>query len=169
MEDIGLRNTIIPNYQNKRIIIPNALISSQAVVNADHTERAVCQWIEIGIAYHANIELAKAIMREEVMKHPLFVDSRSKKQERAGDDPAPVRVIDLGDFAISLRAWAWAATSSNASIMQYDLLESIKKRFDIEGIEIPYPYQNSVLQNVPNQPMIEGLIQRDEATEKKNP
>ena len=62
VEDIGLRNTIIRSYQNKRIIIPNSIISSQAVVNADHTERVVCKWIEVSIAYHANIKLAKAII-----------------------------------------------------------------------------------------------------------
>ena len=39
----------------------------------------------------------------------------------------------------------WAKTSGDAFNLMAQLRESIKKRFDDEGIEIPYPYQNIVL------------------------
>ena len=56
-----------------------------------------------------------------------------------------IRVVNLGDSAITLRAWAWAATAVKATVMKYDLLKSIKERFDKEGIEIPYPYYNQIV------------------------
>ena len=59
----------------------------------------------------------------------------------------PIRVISMGDFSITLRAWTWAANPGNAFVMGCDLLESIKERFDKEGIEIPYPYNNVIWKN----------------------
>ena len=167
VEDIDLRNTVIRDYQNRRIIIPNAMISSQAVVNTDHTDRVVCRWIEVGIAYHANVKQAKSIMREEVTKHPLFIDHRTKKQLKAEEEAVAVRVISLGDFSVTLRAWAWAANYANGLVLQYDVLETIKERFDAEGIEIPYPYQNTVLQNVPNQPLIDDVWPTEDGPKKQ--
>ncbi|HLS11632.1 MAG TPA: mechanosensitive ion channel family protein [Flavobacteriaceae bacterium] len=31
--------------------------------------------------------------------------------------------------------------------MRYDILESVKKRFDEEGIEIPFPYRTLVMKD----------------------
>ncbi|MEO9887357.1 MAG: mechanosensitive ion channel family protein, partial [Balneola sp.] len=44
----------------------------------------------------------------------------------------------------NLRAWAWAEDPGKAFVMGTDLNESIKKRFDKEGIEIPFPYRTLV-------------------------
>jgi small-conductance mechanosensitive channel len=38
-----------------------------------------------------------------------------------------------------MRAWAWADSPANGFMMHCDVLESIKKRFDKEGIVIPFP------------------------------
>jgi small-conductance mechanosensitive channel len=54
-------------------------------------------------------------------------------------------VLTLGDSAITLRAWAWAATASDAFVLKCDALKAIKERFDKEGIEIPYPYINQII------------------------
>ncbi|MBP8777269.1 MAG: mechanosensitive ion channel family protein, partial [Bacteroidaceae bacterium] len=56
-----------------------------------------------------------------------------------------IRVMQLGDSSITLRAWAWAATAGDAFAMKCDLLLCIKERFDDEGIEIPYPYFNQIV------------------------
>jgi len=40
---------------------------------------------------------------------------------------------------------ARCADSGLAAQVRYDLLEAIKRRFDEEGIEIPFAYQNVIL------------------------
>jgi small conductance mechanosensitive channel len=61
----------------------------------------------------------------------------------------PVRVLSLGDFSVNLRAWAWTQNSADGFVLTCDLTESIKKRFDAEGIEIPFPYRTLVYKNPP--------------------
>lgn len=55
-----------------------------------------------------------------------------------------MRVTNLGDSAITLRAYAWAATFGGAFALKCDLLKAVKERFDRENIEIPYPYYNII-------------------------
>ena len=83
-------------------------------------------------------------MQEEVEAHPNFIDGRNEEQLEAGDPLVPVRVISFGDSSVNLRAWAWVEDPPKAFILGTDLNESIKKRFDKEGIEIPFPYRTLV-------------------------
>jgi len=147
IEDITLRHTVIRNFENRRIIIPNSIVSNEIIVNADLTDKKVCKWIEIGISYDSDIDLARAIMQEEVLAHPLFLDNRSEEDQQSDEPAVRVRVILLGEYSVTLRAWAWARDNADAFSMGCDLYESIKKRFDQSGIEIPFPYRTVVMKN----------------------
>jgi small-conductance mechanosensitive channel len=139
VEDITLRETVLRDFENNRVVVPNAVISGQVLVNANHTEDRVCKFIDVGIGYSSDSERAMAIMAEESAKHPFLVDSRTPQQKDRGDPIVAVRVLSLGSSSVNLRAWAWAANPSDGFVMQCDLLERIKRRFDAEGIEIPFP------------------------------
>ena len=147
VEDITLRHTVIKNYENKRIVVPNSIMSNEVLVNSNFAEDICCEWVEMAISYTADIKTAKAIMKNEIINHPLFIDHRKLLNKKMDDDIAPIRVVSVGDFSITLRAWTWAANPGNAFILGCDLLESIKERFDKEGIEIPYPYSNVIWKN----------------------
>lgn len=150
VEDINLRHTVIRNFENKRIIIPNSVISNEVVINSNYEDSQICKFIDLGISYDSDIDLAKKIMKEEVLAHPLFVDVRTDEQKEAGDEIVPVRVILMGDSSVNLRAWSWANNPPDAFVMGCDLLESIKKRFDREGIEIPFPHRTLVYKEPKN-------------------
>lgn len=147
VEDITLRHTVIRDLENRRIVIPNAIISDQTLTNMDLTDARIQRHIEIGISYDSDIPLAKAILREEVLNHPYHIDGRSQQQVDDGEEVVPVRVLNLGDFAVTIRAWAWAESIDKAFRMHCDVLESTKARFDREGIEIPFPYRTIVYKN----------------------
>ena len=147
VEDITLRHTVIRDFENKRILIPNALISDEIIVNSDFTDDKICKWINVGISYDSDIDKAKSIMEDEVRKHPLLIDVRTPEQLEEQAPLVPVRVLSLGDSSVNLRAWAWAKDSADGFVMECDLYESIKKRFDAEGIEIPFPHRTLVYKN----------------------
>lgn len=144
VEDITLRHTVIRNFENKRIIIPNSLMSDEILINSDFFGGEICRWVEIGISYDSDIALAKKIIKEEILTHPLHIDHRSDQQKEDNVELAPVKVIGLGEYSVNLKAWAWAQNSADAFSMYCDLLESIKNRFDKDGIEIPFPYRTIV-------------------------
>lgn len=147
VEDINLRQVVLKDAENNRIIIPNSIISNQIILNTNMKDSKCCKTIEIGIGYESNIEKALAIMQEEVAKHPLFIDTRTQKNIQDKTPLVVARVIALRDSSVNLKAWAWTKNTTDGFILYCDLLQSIKKRFDAEDISIPYPQQEITIKN----------------------
>lgn len=144
VEDITLRHTIIKDWKNKRVIVPNSIISNEKIENADIGDSKICKWVEFGISYDSDINKAMKIMQGEAIKHPNFLDNRTAEEKKNNGPPVKVKVINLGDFSVNLRAWVWARNPGDAFALGCDLNKSIKERFDKEGIEIPFPYRTIV-------------------------
>lgn len=145
VEEINLREVVIRDFENNRVIVPNSVISTQIIINENLIDTKVCKMIEIGIGYDSDIGKALKIMEEEVINHPLHIDNRTAEEKENNVPEVISRVVGLGNSSISLKVWAYSDNSSNGYIMYCDLLRSIKERFDKEGIEIPYSYQNVVI------------------------
>jgi len=145
VSEITLRHTIIRSLDNRMIIIPNSKINSSTIVNSTIGEQETCSFIEVGVSYETDLNKAMDVMREEIMRHPMLIDRRAPEEKQAGTPQVIIRVIELGDSAIKLKAWAWAASAGDAFVMKCDLLKSIKERYDRENIEIPYPYNNVIV------------------------
>ena len=139
VEDITLRETIVRDFENNRIIIPNSQISSAVVINANHTDNKVCKAIEIGVGYSSDLEQAMTIMQQEIGSHPLLIDQRTEEQIQDNAPIVAVRVTALGDSSITLKAWAWADSAANGFVLQCDSYINVKRRFDEAGIDIPFP------------------------------
>lgn len=139
VEDITLRHTVIRNFENQRIIVPNSIISNQVLINSNFSDTRICRFIDVGISYDSDIDLAREIMTEEITNHPLNIDIRTEEDIKEGKPRLIVRVLGLGDSSVNMRAWAWANDAPDAFVLQCDVTESIKKRFDKAGITIPFP------------------------------
>ena len=145
VEDITLRHTVIRDFENRRIIVPNSVIANEILINADYNDDPVCKFIEFGIGFNSDIDKAKNIMAEEVGKHHLYIDTRTDAEKEGGKPYVKVRVVRMMDWAVILRADAWAKTPTEAFDLYCDVLESIKKRFDTEGFEMPSPQQKIIV------------------------
>ena len=144
VEDITLRHTLINNYENRRIVIPNSVISEETIINSNIQDEKIRKHIVFSISYDANIDKAIAIIQDEALNHPLFLDNRNEEEINENHPPVIVRVIALSDYSVDLKAYIWTKGSDNAFVIMCDLLKSIKERFDKEGIEIPFPYRTIV-------------------------
>ena len=143
--DITLRHTVIRNFENKMIVIPNAIMNKEKLINYDLGELKCCERIEIGISYDSDVTLAKTIMQQECEKHPLIYDNRTEIDIHDGKPMVKTALTELNDSSVTIRAWAWAKDFSDSFQIKIDVLESIKMRFDQEGIEIPFPYRTIVM------------------------
>jgi len=147
--DITLRHTVLRNFDNKMIVIPNSIINKEKLINFQLGDPRCCERIEIGISYDSDIDLAKKIMREECENHPLIFDNRSVQAKADNLPIVKTAVMSLNDYSVTIRAWAWAKDFDDSFELRIDILESVKKRFDAEGIEIPFPYRTIVMKNQP--------------------
>ncbi len=158
VEDITLRHTVIRNFENRRIIIPNSVISNEIIVNADFGDDMIVKWVDMSISYSSDIDTAKRIMAEEVLAHPLHLDPRSAEDLAMGIPEVVVRVISLMDSSVNLRAWVWGKDAPDAFVLGCDLLESIKKRFDADpNVEIPYPHRTVYMKEDNPQSTVERI------------
>ncbi len=144
VEDLTLRHTIIKTMENKRVVVPNSVMSAEIIENAN-LEDKICKFFEIGISYDSDIDKAIKILREEAMKHPGTIDNRSDEDILLNAPIVWVEVINLGESSVDLRAWIWTKGVPEAFDLTCDLNKNVKKRFDSEGIEIPYPHRTVVM------------------------
>ncbi|WP_227006116.1 mechanosensitive ion channel family protein [Marinifilum sp. N1E240] len=144
VEEITLRHTIIRNYENRRIVIPNSIISDATIINSNIIDEKIKKFVEFEISYDSDIDKAKQIIREEAAKHPFLLDMRSDEEKANNTDQVIVRVVGLGEYSVKLRSYLWADCNDNAFVLHCDLNESVKKRFDENGIEIPFPYRTII-------------------------
>jgi small conductance mechanosensitive channel len=172
--DLNLRHTVIITWDNRRLIIPNSKMSNEAIINWTIEDPAVIWPIDVGIGYDSDIDKARKIMIEEARKHPNVMPpyemgySVAKPSLIKSDilkmgflyspllsavDPdfrergeVKVNVTALGEFSVNLRLLVWFKDRSVAYSSGCEIRETIKKRFDKEGITIPYPHRTIIFQ-----------------------
>ncbi len=147
VEDITLRHTVIKDFENRRIVMPNTVISNETIINSTLTDETICIFLELNISFDSNIDTAIKIIQTEAIKHPFCLDNRNNAELDKGDPQVIVRVIGFGEFATQLRAYIWARNPSEGFEMKCDLNKSIKQQFDQQGIELPYPHRTIVNKN----------------------
>jgi small-conductance mechanosensitive channel len=138
VEDITLRHTVIRNFENKLIVIPNSVINNETIINATLTGELLCIFIEIVISFDSDADKAIQIMQEEALKHPECKDNRTREEKQKDEPQVVVRLISLTESGQQLRAYVWAKDPTAGFILKCDLLKSIKQQFDKKNIEIPY-------------------------------
>lgn len=139
VEDITLRHTVIRDFENRRIIVPNAIMNNEVVENSNITDERVCLRFEVNIAYDADTDKALDLLQRVAEAHPLCIDIRSKSDTASGMPKVRVGVVNLTDSAVVLRAWIWTANPSDSFALRFDMFKTIKSRFQDEGVEIPLP------------------------------
>lgn len=150
VEDITLRHTVIKDFENRRIVIPNAVINNETIINSSLTTERLCNFIEVGVSFDADVDQAMRILQEEAMNHPECQDNRTAEEIEAGEPQVIVRLINITETALQLRASAWAKDPSSGFILKCDVLRAVKKRFDQAGISLAQPQRIIYMKESPN-------------------
>ena len=130
VEAIQIFTTRLATPDNKTIIIPNAKLTGDNIINfsAKGTRRAD---MVFGIGYGDDIDKARGIISDIL-----------SNEERILKDPAPqVAVSELGDSSVNFVARPWVNAQDYWGVV-FDVTEAVKKRFDAEGISIPFPQRD---------------------------
>jgi small conductance mechanosensitive channel len=130
VEAIQIFTTQLLTPDNKTIFVPNAALTAGNIVNYSQkgTRRVD---MTFGIGYGDDIDKARRIIAEVIEADP-----------RVLEDPAPtIAVSALGDSSVNFTVRPWGKASDYWGIY-CDTLEAVKKRFDAEGVSIPYPQRD---------------------------
>ncbi|MFH1239928.1 MAG: mechanosensitive ion channel family protein [Candidatus Diapherotrites archaeon] len=144
IEDITLRHTVLKTWDNRRIIIPNSKMNDEYIMNYTISDPRILGYLDIMISYDSDVSLAKKIMVEEALAHSDILDATKDADLLAGKDSAFARIREFQDNGLQLRLYFWVADQPKFRRMRAELFETIKKRFQKEGVEIPYPYRTIV-------------------------
>lgn len=127
---VRIVNTLLVTTNNQEITIPNNQVWSSPITNysARPTRRMD---LTVSIGYDDDIDKAKQILRDI-----------AGADERVLSDPAPNIVVNaMGESSIDILFRPWFKTSDFWG-GYWDMVETIKKRFDAEGITIPFPQRD---------------------------
>ncbi len=139
VEDITLRHTVINNFENKRLIIPNSVISTDSILNHTIEDSHILSFNNFKIGLKANIDLARRIIQEEALKLPNVMDNRTPEEVLVDKPQIEVRVIDVHENHIHMRAYVWINEPFLEFKTKCDLKELVHKRFVLEGVHLPIP------------------------------
>jgi len=127
VEEIQIFNTVLSTLDNKRIIVPNGVVTNNVITNISG-QGIIGVELTFGIGYNDNIDKAKEIILK-VGKDCKYIL----------DDPAQgVVVSELGDSSVNLSTRPFTKSEHYWDVYFY-MQENVKKAFDKEGISIPYP------------------------------
>ncbi len=136
IEDITMRHTIIRTINNRRIIIPNSQMNSYIIENFNYSDNENMKLVDFSVSYESDVDKAMDIIKDEMSK--LYHPNPSGKNKDA--EFPKVRLASWNDSSISIRAWVWGKDNGDTFENMYKLNYIVKKRFEKEGIEIPYPH-----------------------------
>ncbi|MBC8206764.1 MAG: mechanosensitive ion channel [Kiritimatiellales bacterium] len=127
---IHIFTTTMNTVDNKRVIIPNAKMMGDNIINysAEGTRRLD---LTACISYGDSIDAAKTALMDEICKNELVLK-----------DPAPfVGVLAMNDSSIDLAVRPWVKAADYWPAL-FALNEAIKKRLEAEGLTIPFPQRD---------------------------
>ena len=124
---MSLVNTTFKTIDNQVLVVPNNLIWSGVITNvtAQRTRRVDLMF---GVAYSDDIEKVEEILADIVASHELVL---------ANPEPM-IKLHELADSSVNFVVRPWVKTDDYWDVY-WDLLRTVKMRFDAEGITIPFP------------------------------
>ena len=135
---IRSRYTVLRKLDGIEVIIPNETLISENIINHSFSDRKARISIEVQISYKSSVDKAFEIMLNAV-----------KSEKRVLKDPEPATYLrGFGDSGIDLLLSFYIVDPEEGSWgLKSDINRKIWKKFQEEGIEIPYPYRTVEIVN----------------------
>ena len=127
VEKISIFYTYLVTFDNKQILIPNGILTDSSIVNYSSKEIRRVD-LTFSVAYEEDVIRVKNVLINILKKNELVLE----------EPEFFVGISMHGDSAINFIVKAWCKTEDFWTVY-YDLLETVKIKFDEEGISIPYP------------------------------
>ncbi len=127
---MSLVNTTVLTIDNQTVIMPNNMIW-QGVIRNVTGQKIRRVDLTFGMSYSDDIEKVEKVL-EDILA----------AQDKLLDEPKPqIHLHELGDSSVNFVVRPWVKTEDYWSVY-WDLMRTVKMRFDKEGISIPFPQRD---------------------------
>ena len=137
---IGLRSTRLMTRDDVEVSIPNGVMGGAKIVNESggHDTKFRVR-ATVGVAYGSDV------------KHVLeILESIARNNEELCDEPAPrARFRAFGDSSLDFELLAWIPEPSLRGLRVHEMNCEIYRRFNAEGVTIPFPQQDLWVRELP--------------------
>lgn len=127
---INIFTTELLTGDNKKIIIPNSRVLDSNIINFSSTGTRRVDMI-FGVSYDDDIEQVKAILQSIVDEDDRILSEPSVR----------IALSELADSSVKFVVRPWVNSADYWNVL-FDFNAAVKKRFDAEGISIPFPQRD---------------------------
>ena len=130
VKELTLRSTLIETFQGQTVIIPNAKVFQEPIVNYS-TKGTRRVDVACGVGYGDDLQHAQQVAMSAIE------DLEGRLSER----PVQLYYTEFGDSSINfvLRFWVDFRKQTDFLGAQSEAIKAIKAAFDSEGVTIPFP------------------------------
>lgn len=127
---VGIFTTELRAPDNKTIIVPNAKMMGDNIVNysANATRRLD---LTVGVSYRDDPQKVKRVLESILAAEPRVLK----------EPAAMVGVLNLGGSSVDFAVRPWVRTAEYWDV-RFALLEAVKTGLEAEGLSIPFPQQD---------------------------
>lgn len=138
---IGWRSTSLRTRANNLAVVPNSTLAKAVITNYSLPDPRTGFGLRVGVAYGTDPERVEKILIE-VAKQAV----RDGVEGMLADSEPTVRLIPgFGDSSLDFTLGMQIRNVSDQFLIQSELRKRILKRFEQEGIVMPYPVRTLVL------------------------
>ena len=127
---IHIFTTTLTTPDNKTIIVPNAKLGSDNIINYS-TQATRRVDLTVGVSYDAELKEVRAILEDIVSKDARIL----------ADPEHQIAVAELADNSVNFVVRVWVESADYWGVF-FDTTEAVKLRLDQAGIGIPYPQRD---------------------------
>jgi len=127
VKDVTLRHTVIYQFNGESCIVPNSVMDTSVIINTNYTEN-IGNFVEVEIAYDADVEKAIQIMKKVCAEHTLTLNTEANAVTASG----------YTQNGIVLKTTIWTENLNDSFQACSDIRIALVAEFRKNGIEIPY-------------------------------
>jgi small-conductance mechanosensitive channel len=138
---IGWRSTRIRMLPNNILIIPNAKLVNSQITNFYLPEQELAVLVQVGVSYESDLETVEKVTIEVAKEILQEVEGGVKEFEPF------IRYHTFSDFSINFTVILRAKEYVNRYLLIHEFIKRLHKRYQQEGIEIPFPIRTVYMKN----------------------
>ncbi len=137
---IGIRSTRMLTRDDVEVTVPNSIMGNTKIINeSGGRDPRYRIRVKVGVAYGSDIDQVERVLMEV-----------GTANERVCDEPAHrVRFREFGGSSLDFELLCWVQEPAQRGLVTHELLGAIYKRFNAEGIEIPFSQHDLYIKELP--------------------